>query len=412
MKKITSLVELRQMMDTARDAATEQGRVAILAEHYVEAPELMVAAQDPYSREYRDGVAAIHATVSQRTDYRPAESELTPIDPEARALRPGIYADGGSKHLGMFLEAIGQILQVIDAHPGTRVVEYGAGDGQLALALARNGCDVTVVDIEERYLEAIRLQAQAIGVKIDCRLAEFARDEGLKDFDVVVFFEAFHHALDHGDMLDMLQRVLKPDGKIVFAGEPVIERGGHWARTVPFPWGLRLDGLSLSAVVNYGWMELGFQEGYFIELLMRHGWLAEKHASLSNGRGTCYVARQMRGCIDFSQPFMVDAWDQEAGWHGSESSGRWTGKKAILPVPKAATRLTLSVYNPLPWSASFVVEPERRQVTVKPGERLDVTLAGNRDRITIDATAQNLSALTEGRDTRVVGVMVERVMFA
>jgi SAM-dependent methyltransferase len=288
MKRLTSLEGLHELMRVSSAMPTEQERVGMLVEHYLDSPELRPAG-DPFSPEYRRSVEAIHATLAG-PGYSPATHELIPIDPVARAKRPGIYVDGGSRHLGMFLEAIGQVLQVADTKPGYRVVEYGPGDGQIALPLARNGCDVTVIDIDPNNLKAVQLQAEAFEIPIDCRQAEFAADHGLHDVDLAIFFESFHHALDHSTVLNHLARALKPSGRIIFAGEPIIEPGSPWEHVAPFPWGLRLDALSLSAVINYGWMELGFQEGYFDELMRRHGWRVEKIESRTNGRGTCRVA--------------------------------------------------------------------------------------------------------------------------
>jgi 2-polyprenyl-3-methyl-5-hydroxy-6-metoxy-1,4-benzoquinol methylase len=292
MKKLSSLAELRELMRVSSQSPTEQGRVSMLLEHYVDAPELYPSG-DPFSAGYRASVQRIHTLVSQKPDYSPATHELIPIEPKSRARRPGIYVDGGSRHLGTFLEAIGQIFQVLDLQPGSRVVEYGPGDGQIALPLARNGCEVTVIDIDPNNLEAVRLQAQAMDIPIDCRQAEFAADHGLRDLDAAIFFESFHHAIDHVRVLENLRKSLKPSGRIIFAGEPIIEQGSPWSHVAPFPWGLRLDALSLSAVAHYGWMELGFQEGYFNDLMARHGWAVQRVESRTNGRGTCRIAVPM-----------------------------------------------------------------------------------------------------------------------
>lgn len=412
MKRLASLAELRLLMQTASESRVEQDRVSMLVEHYVEAPELAPPPIDPFCRAYRDWVASVHALVSQRADYSPGKDELIPIEPKSRALRPGIYVDGGSKHLGSFLEAIGQILQVVDTQAGARVVEYGPGDGQLSLALARNGCHVAVVDIEAKHLETIRLQAEAFGISVDCRLGEFIHDHGLREFDVAIFFEAFHHAIDHPQVLDNLYKALKPDGRIIFSGEPIIERGSYWERTVPFPWGLRLDGLSLSAVAHYGWMELGFQEGYFIELLMRYGWLIEKVASPTNARGTCRIARKMPDDLSLGQNFSIEIWDGDAGWHGVESSGRWTKGNASFPLPRGAENVRVTLSNPLPWQKTFEIGPNKQAGTLSPhGGRIDVDVAGCRDRLVINAPVTNLTDLTQGRDTREVGVFLERIVF-
>ena len=48
------------------------------------------------------------------------------------------------------MQAFGAVLKVLDVRAGQSVLEYGPGDGQISLALARMGCRVTAVDIEGR----------------------------------------------------------------------------------------------------------------------------------------------------------------------------------------------------------------------------------------------------------------------
>jgi hypothetical protein len=51
---------------------------------------------------------------------------------------------------------------------------------------------------------------------------------------------------------------------VLWAGEPIAP--------MSYPWGLRLDGYSLWSTRTHGWLELGFDEGYFAEVLARTGW--------------------------------------------------------------------------------------------------------------------------------------------
>jgi SAM-dependent methyltransferase len=286
---LEGLDALDGLMIRAARSGDEQARVAMLCRHCLARPPWRLP-HDPFSRAYRDAVLAAHQTVRRGQAYEPALDERIDItDCGDRARRPGIYRDGNSRHLGIFLEAIGQILQVADVGSEARVLEYGPGDGQLSLQLARMGCDVTVVDIEPRYLAIVRLQAEAFGRAVRTIEGPFTTPiEG--SFDTVLFFEAFHHALDHFVLLESLHDRVAPEGRIIFGGEPILPADDYWAPTVPYPWGLRLDALSLSAVRHYGWMELGFTEAYFFELLARTGWRGRKVTSLSNGRGTCYIA--------------------------------------------------------------------------------------------------------------------------
>ncbi len=295
MQYLTNLDELPALMERAAATGDEQARVSMLCDFRIHDPRLTSMQGDPFSAAYRDQVLAAHALVSGRALYDPARDEKIPIDPIARAKRPSIYSTGGSRHLGMFLEAFGQILQAADLPAHARVLEYGPGDGQLSLHIARMGCDVTVVDIEPKNLLAVTRQAEMLGASVTAIEADFCAAPLAGVFDVVIFFETFHHAINHADLLHIIRHHLSPAGRIIFAGEPIIPAGDYWADTVPFPWGLRLDALSLCAGRTYGWMELGFQETYFYELLDRTGFRCEKRTSASNGRGTCWIAHEKNG---------------------------------------------------------------------------------------------------------------------
>ncbi len=98
----------------------------------------------------------------------------------------------------------------------------------------------------------------------------FTTDE---PFDAAVFYESFHHCADHLAMLDRLHRIVRPDGVVLFAAEPVQRLG--------YPWGPRLDGLSVWSSRTYGWLELGFDT----RLLRRSAWRARAGRAGGSGSG-------------------------------------------------------------------------------------------------------------------------------
>jgi SAM-dependent methyltransferase len=122
---------------------------------------------------------------------------------------------------------------------------------------------VTAVEVDENFCALLRNRRAGPG-RLDivrCDMLTFTADGA---YDVALFFESFHHCADHLTMLRRLHDIVRPDGFVVFASEPV--------HTMPFPWGPRLDGLSVWSSRTYGWLELGFQKGYFAEALQRTGW--------------------------------------------------------------------------------------------------------------------------------------------
>ena len=289
-RAIMTLQEFDEVFADVAALPTELERINVLCNVHLADPAIISMPDDPFSSEYEAAVMRVYTKLSGRDVYDAAICEKVPINVEETVRKPSIYMHDGT-FLGNYLEGMGQIIKLMDVHAGTRVLEYGAGDGQTSLHLARLGCDVTVIDIEEAYLQIVRGQAEQLGVPITTILGDFHTGADLPRFDRIFYFQAFHHSLAHQRVMQTLHDLLNKDGFVVFAAEPVIDPTGYWRSAVPYPWGPRLDGLSLRAMRNFGWMELGFQEAYFMAALARFGWKAEKCDSATNGLGTCIIAR-------------------------------------------------------------------------------------------------------------------------
>lgn len=253
-----------------------------------------LASLDPFSAEYRKAAMALYFDLRGRGDrsYDAARDEAS-TEPLAKDLfrGPSPWGFQDPDLLSEFMHCWGHMIRRLELKPGggETVLEYGPGSGQLLLSLARLGVKVHAVDIDKTALAAIKAQAEAMGVEVKTQRAVFGEGFGKTRFDRIVFFEAFHHAAEFETLLDRLDERLKPGGIIVFCGEPVV---GHTVPAVPFPWGPRLDALSVFCTRRYGWMELGFTHDFFVELLRRHGWRAELHICEPSGRGNIYTARR------------------------------------------------------------------------------------------------------------------------
>ena len=93
-------------------------------------------------------------------------------------------------------------------------------------------------------------------------------------------------------LLKNLDRILAPGGVILFADEPLVPVESP---TVPYPWGMRLDGISLYYTRTWGWLEMGFTRAYFKEALARVGWEARYVPSTIEGVGDLAIARRQGG---------------------------------------------------------------------------------------------------------------------
>jgi len=237
---------------------------------------------DPFSDAYRCAVLEMYDWL--RGGPYSLANELTPFDHSAAVVRPFPFFTGSPVTAGNHLAAIGHLIRTAGAGESSQILELGAGWGNVALFLAQLGCQVTVLDISEEFVKLIDDRAACLGVQIETRIGDFHSVSDLDGtYDVVLFFESFHHCLEHGRLVQELDRIVRPGGRIVFAAEPVARR--FWC-----PWGLRLDGESVWAIRRNGWLELGFRRSYFLEMLSRAGWRANLFATHETPAGQVWVA--------------------------------------------------------------------------------------------------------------------------
>jgi ubiquinone/menaquinone biosynthesis C-methylase UbiE len=104
-------------------------------------------------------------------------------------------------------------------------LEVGAGTGYFALNLLRAGVvgHATCLDISPGMLDALRVNAQRLGLQ---GLVETVAADGEHlpfdddSFDLVFGHAVLHHLPDLDQAFREFERVLKPGGTLVFAGEP------------------------------------------------------------------------------------------------------------------------------------------------------------------------------------------------
>jgi SAM-dependent methyltransferase len=219
---------------------------------------------DPFSEEYR--LAVLDCYQWLRGQPYTNANEHVPFDVSGAVDNPFPYATGSARTVGDHYVAIGQALRALDLPAGGRVLELGAGWGNLTLALAQAGLAVTAVDVGQNFVDLIGARAARMNVDVEAVVGDFSIVEEMdRRYDAVIFFESFHHSADHQRLVASLGRIVAPNGRVVFATEPV-------SRGFALPWGLRLDGQSVWAIRKHGWLELGFRHSYFAVLLDRHGW--------------------------------------------------------------------------------------------------------------------------------------------
>jgi ubiquinone/menaquinone biosynthesis C-methylase UbiE len=122
-------------------------------------------------------------------------------------------------------EKVTDILAALQAEPGKRIADVGAGEGFYSLRIARAVGPtgrVTAVDVSETYLEKLRSRLQqdnvmnvdvVVGAVDDPHLPEGA-------FDSVLIYNAYHEMTTPEAILKAIYTALKPGGRLVMS-EPL-----------------------------------------------------------------------------------------------------------------------------------------------------------------------------------------------
>ena len=107
------------------------------------------------------------------------------------------------------------------AEKGTKVLELGAGTGRYSIALAKEGMDVTAVELVESNLAVLLENGRGVaGLRAEqgdaTDLSRFADDT----FDVTLVFGPMYHLYEKDEIrkaIDEAIRVTKPKGVLLFA---------------------------------------------------------------------------------------------------------------------------------------------------------------------------------------------------
>jgi SAM-dependent methyltransferase len=295
------LEELDRKLDEVSALPTEGERIDVLCRHYFSLDKGLDHPADPFSDEYRAWALDLWSRLSGRSEpYDPAAHELSGYG-ELDLRSPPPYNIESGALLGDLLICWGFLMRTLDLKAGQSLLEYGPGSGQLLLQFARMGVRAAGVDIDPAQVRFIREQGERLGLDIRARVGTFGETiEPGERYDAVVFFEAFHHAFDHAALVERLHDVVTDDGALVIAADIVVDAAHQFREVVPFPWGPRLDLLSLRAMRTHGWMELGFRQEYFDELLHRARWSVTRHDCPQTDRGTVWVGRKARSGVTTS----------------------------------------------------------------------------------------------------------------
>jgi len=99
------------------------------------------------------------------------------------------------------------------------IIDVGCGGGILSEALAKNGGQVTGIDMGEKALKIAQLHALEAGLSIDYQhiTAEQKSQQSAGQFDVVTCMEMLEHVPDPQSVIQACAQLVKPGGHIFFS---------------------------------------------------------------------------------------------------------------------------------------------------------------------------------------------------
>ena len=152
-----------------------------------------------------------------------ANWEKAKLAPDDRAALAKWYADNSELYLfaisayNLEYRRIKSNLFVLRYGHG-HALDYGAGNGELVLEMARRGQRAAYYDVDGATLRFARWRAQQRGLEVEFftdkpPLAALARE---RPFDTVFSFDVLEHIPDLAAELDFLSSLLAPGGQMVF----------------------------------------------------------------------------------------------------------------------------------------------------------------------------------------------------
>jgi 2-polyprenyl-3-methyl-5-hydroxy-6-metoxy-1,4-benzoquinol methylase len=370
---------------------------------------------DPFSDEYATQQHKLWSLLTKISrSYTPLIDEKeAPLANVDAVRRPGYFIRRDSdsvEHAAHHVIATGMVIKHCGLKPGDSALEYGAGFGQIALTLARLGVVVDTVDISGVFCGYVREQAEFFQVPLTPFEGRFGwNPRGAHLYDLILFYEAFHHCTDFQAVVHEIKRNLTPTGRVLLAGEPIPRAENMY---VPYPWGLRLDAESIVQMRRFGWFELGFTEDFLIRLFINAGFSAQRIECPSSVYGEGYTFKHRAEMIDLSKEWLSQ--DVDSSWNNPEPNGRWTKSESrlYLDVTDSFHMLVADLTNHHPFVQSVEVTygTETYLTQFSPGERKEIAIRAHRKARQILFRVRAYVP-DESSDPRYLGIFVHSISY-
>jgi 2-polyprenyl-3-methyl-5-hydroxy-6-metoxy-1,4-benzoquinol methylase len=237
---------------------------------------------DPFSEEYVAQQIAVYREVANR-NVDQETGEQAPVPVEQNILSPNPYASRDVHFISKHSRAVVTTVLVSNLPPAARVLDVGCGWGLSSEVMAFCGLDVDGIDINPLFVDLVGRRAQLRKLPITPILSQFDNIRSSYKYDLALFYESLHHAIRPWNTIAGIAPLLKEDGKIAFAGEPIND---IWWRN----WGVRLDSLSVYCIRKFGWFESGWSRRFITSCFEHAGFALETYEGIGLDNGIIGVA--------------------------------------------------------------------------------------------------------------------------
>jgi SAM-dependent methyltransferase len=117
--------------------------------------------------------------------------------------------EGYARYASYVADLAGDVVELLAAQPGERILDLGCGDGVLTEKIAAAGCEVVGIDSSPEQVAA------ALRRGIDARVGDGERLGFDGEFDAVFSNSALHWMLDADGAIAGVWRALRPGGRFV-----------------------------------------------------------------------------------------------------------------------------------------------------------------------------------------------------
>lgn len=238
---------------------------------------------DPFGEAYVTEQLQLYREISGR-DFDQPVNEIATVDVDSHAAAANPYAHWPPERFAFHVERLASAFKLTAPPAGGAMLDMGCGWGLSSELAAYCGLTVSAVDINPKFVALVNRRAHRLGLALDATQGAFDSFETDRRFDIVFFYECFHHALRPWTLARRMASLLKPGGALVLCGEPVNDIWTHW--------GLRLDPLSIYCLRKFGWFESGWSLRFLLACLERAGLAPAVHRHPDPDTGVLVIGRK------------------------------------------------------------------------------------------------------------------------